>query len=1023
MYETSKNLEISSNRIAEKVIPAGTVGAVPVMSFHLLQEWERLTSEPDHEAKLVSRSLVDDEVDTGEGCRGRQDNNFGEGKSELISDLKAYVLFITEEHRRACPSLAYAKHTDVYPTLSARYLRDIFGQFNQLIDGPWLRLSDFIVKGRGGSEEVIAPARSLYALLSELCVTFILYGYDETRETLIARLNHVFIQWLRLLKELKFSFIKLAKYKLAAFAAYAKQSCTMPKSPFSEEFIKANAYAKPHFIFDRLFDRFLRKQMERQSTTTERLYYMSLVDSICRGLKKGSDRPTDEEVHQANLGTVECFASGVVQGRDWEDHNEPWFPETSFCSQIRKGGRLCFTAWESQHGITPDPEFEVLRTVDEIVPPGSTDYKPSWHRMPSLSACFENAFASGGSMLSVKSQLEDEFRKPQELHELYGAVKPGILRDHLMSDDGSFNLNSDYIEFSTNYDNLSDPNDIDLIAQTLADRFQGATYDADGVRTIRHDHHDGLPKMAVLGLKEALKIRGITKGEGLENWLLQPLQKYLAGRLLRLPCFAVTGRPLVAEDLNQIFTSMEKDFSFLSGDYDNATNKMFSHYTSLAAKRVCENLGLSEAWTTLVDYSLTRNIVCYNYIDKTTKKIVKIRKFQENAQPMGKILSFVFLCMINAAVCRKAVEVDTGNRYYRVKLKHFRGLINGDDCCFALRRFESWEHMSRTVGLENSIGKTFFSKEFIEMNSRSFVIDVSDPDYLVTASGERFHLKFKETPFINFGLAKGMVRSTSAASESVRFERFCSLGDCHSDLVKGLDFIWGPLDFMFKYYNRDLLSHHRLDGIPYYVPKHWGGLGMDPGPEPEKTLTKSVRLQLSCIKDFNLKTVHVGNAVTCLVHEKVQALMDQFCEVAGLEKVPYSSLELTNGEVVSLEDENQKVYTQLVERVWKSERPQVLKTDIDDDQPFEIPHYLSVAESQKIADKGDLQILINRHFIYKKLRINQNAWKRAFQESLHCKTRGCLPWDEIYAKRPKLYYPMIKACAVRDMRQKVTENF
>jgi hypothetical protein len=532
--------------------------------------------------------------------------------------------------------------------------------------------------------------------------------------------------------------------------------------------------------------------------------------------------------------------------------------------------------------------------------------------------------------------------------------------------------------------------------------------------------------MSVVGLKEALKIRGITKGEALENWLLQPLQKYLSQKLLRIPCFALTGKPLDASDLEKTFRYLSRGQKFLSGDYDNATNKMYGHYTRVCIRRICENLGLNEDWALIAESSLCDNLVEYKYIDQKTRKLVRVRGVQKNAQPMGKILSFVVLCIVNAAVCRKSKEIDDSGNRVMIRLKDFKAQINGDDCVFTLFNFSSWEETCKCVGLENSIGKTFFSEKFIEMNSRTYLLERSHPQ-TVQLSDALVDLKFTLVPFINFGLLKGLVRSSGVDDSETRFERIACLGECHTDLLNHNHHFYKELDFLFKRYNSDLLSDLQLTGIPYYVPKWLGGLGLDPGSKPWEKISLSQQRSASVV----LKNYHdrrpavVSQNKTCLVHDEVNKLLDEIRSSAELEPVHFRKLELSTGEVVDLKVENQKVYNDLVEHIWRTRDVETLKTDLEEgflEVDAEVKS-LEIEFSRQILSRTEKQILLSRRKIKRALSKNRKIWMSAYELSFE-PGQTALPFYKMWHVNRELfdgYLPIIRADSVRDYRNLVHE--
>jgi len=226
-------------------------------------------------------------------------------------------------------------------------------------------------------------------------------------------------------------------------------------------------------------------------------------------------------------------------------------------------------------------------------------------------------------------------------------------------------------------------------------------------------------------------------------------------------------------------------------------------------------------------------------------------------------------------------------------------------------------------------------------------------------------------------------------------------------------FLHGELDFLFKRCNKDLLQDKRLTGIPYYIPKWLGGLGMKPGLNIKDFISNTERRQAYIILGEGNKTRFVGNARTCLVHEKVNEILETLADSVDLGKTTHRALELNNGDVVSLEKENQRVYTMLVERVWKSASVVDLKTDIDE-EIFAVPEWVSKKDSQSVCDKSSLQLLINRRQIYSRLNKNSHVWTSAFDRA-QSKQIPVLPWWQLWNRPKGPIFPVVVADPVRDM--------
>jgi len=349
---------------------------------------------------------------------------------------------------------------------------------------------------------------------------------------------------------------------------------------------------------------------------------------------------------------------------------------------------------------------------------------------------------------------------------------------------------------------------------------------------------------------------------------------------------------------------------------------------------------------------------------------------------MGKILSFTVLCIINFAVCRRAIELDRGSY---IPVERFPGLINGDDCCFPIRCFEHWVGCSAMVGLYNSIGKTFTSRSFVEMNSRTFLVNFGSVD----GYGHAHELSFVEVPFINFGLLKGLVRSdggeiTSNPNRDL-VEACGRMGWCHRTLITGFEFAFDELDFLFKKYHNKYLLNKNLCGLPYYMPFWLGGLGLYPGWKPEELISEN---HLKCAKyiyqEFIKEIRSVALNKTCLIDSMIEKYFDDIMFKYSLAEIPnFDKLQTQEGDNVDLEYENQLAYNQHVEYIWRSMRLEEFFVEMDDD-------------FVNISYKKGIKTLFN----------NTKIWKRAYATVANKKYKQ-IKWYSLWQKKQNSRKPII----------------
>jgi hypothetical protein len=999
-----------------------------MISQHLLQEWENMIN--DLQVQIEDQTGLDQSQGSGDGVAPRSrvfhntppmsdDNlysNLSKQETETITEpnceisksVKEYYEVIQSDHfSRIFESVREKQSIDWVGANTFCGLEFVFKQpaleeiekfllMNGQTDRTYINLEMFRDQRPASKSYKLKDfdhtVTSVWKVLCDIVKTTIIYGFLDYQDILRHRILKVFTQWVRMLNFLKYNFIKLTKYKLAAFAAFAKGSDIFPPSPFSQEFIEQNRVTRPYLIFDKIFDRWFHGLPDHDMQC--KLYKMSLIDSICRGVKKGADRPTLEMAHLSNLDTFKLFTTEKVK------------PEIEDPDMVI-------------HFSVPDMEAEIERTVDEIFK-GVSEPVLEYGHFPSLSSCVENVFSNGGSLLPVKRRV-GKYPRP-----FVGEKKFGILREPLpqsrnqteehdplvrspfpkedILDSGSTFLSTPYLEVTSNYDNLGTDIDIELLVEKCI--LEGS-------------------QMKLVALLEALKIRGISTANALETFLLKPLQKLISKQLLKFACFAVTGTPLQPHHLERVMKSLLQKQLFVSGDYDNATNEMIKSYTEVCVRRMCMHLNLSVSYTQLAVNSLCNNTVSYTYMDEKHLKPQKLEGEQKEAQPMGKVLSFVVLCIINATVCRKAVEMDT---HTRIKLRNFPGLINGDDCCFPMSNPDLWVKFSAMVGLKNSIGKTFFSNEFVEMNSRTFMVDLDNKDIVLLPSGDKIDLRFKEVPFVNFGLIKGMVRSSQVDGDCAIIERMTSLGECHHDLVRDLDFAYEFLDSEFKIYNSKSLNGRELCGIPYYIPKWLGGLGLNPGPRFFEKIKPIQRKQAKIIfQEYNQKKIaKISSEKTCLLDTRISEMEDELSRTLGIDFVEhsYTNIELQNGDILDLEKENQKVYTDAVELLWRNMHMLDLKTDLCDESGNPLCTGWDDPMFQKWQQTITPENWTNNTFhsfkskakIRKSLLNNSKIWLSAYARVQNSEVEP-LPWYKIWHERKRGLLPIVRKDCVRDFME------
>jgi hypothetical protein len=333
-------------------------------------------------------------------------------------------------------------------------------------------------------------------------------------------------------------------------------------------------------------------------------------------------------------------------------------------------------------------------------------------------------------------------------------------------------------------------------------------------------------------LPESLKGRGISKGPALLYFVLKPLQKKLWGQLQKFRVFELTGKPVDADYVQEVMGAKLKDGKrFLSVDYSDATNELSSWASEVMIDEVCKMLNLTTEETRACFIAMTKHRINFN----KKNPFFEPPREQSNGQLMGSIISFPFLCIANAAVCRWAMEMDAGRR---IKLKDLSASINGDDAIMKCgeRGREYWSKFSTFIGLNPSIGKVYFSKNFLNINSTTYEYNpIGFEGYIVNRTYENGKVKFstrirhfQKKCYINMGLLYGMKRSSlmdndedfvaddSGGADTVGSVSRELISTCPTELQEVVlaSFIHRNGDKMKKY------------ALPWFIPEQFGGLGL-----------------------------------------------------------------------------------------------------------------------------------------------------------------------------------------------------
>lgn len=622
-----------------------------------------------------------------------------------------------------------------------------------------------------------------------------LYGFDFSRFNSL-QLDRQVLKSLGLLEEFlkRDDWLSYFKWKNAAFFSYwMGQVQPAPPKDF-----KVNGWEQPGFLFGGPFYAFLKRGMRCQEF--RRSFSLSILQS-----KKGMPRPTDKMVRAAEVKSFNTMTTLKMQ----ENFVYKWVAESS--KEVVPPAMLrhytdCYNPFDNE--LTYDREYfrgQIKRTTREVFHGADFSLDLLTHYcLPSSSANYNWSRGKTGTYAALEDLVDKETGTK--------------LLDLLKTSEIAFKLKltkltgyvSEYYGAKGQEDEL-----LNNFEESCREVVGLEVDDAAFLRKWRIFYWNCVrlaleeePRCQVVGLKEALKIRCISKGPPVTYFVLKPFQKLMWKQLQKFWNFELTGTPITTELMNRRFGRLGPNYRLHSGDYSSATDELHSW----ASEQFCDSffevaeksLGFSMGpFSELFKRALTGHI----YVDEELGE-----KPQMRGQLMGSIISFPVLCIANFAMSRAAWEV-AHQRVLR-RITDYPIWINGDDILTAylnLRYPSVWKGFGNVMGLSESVGKTYDSKVFCSINSHFFMQDENARWFLI--------------PYVNLGLMDGVERSTGGVKSSSE-KNGTQLGTVHRELMKTV-----PLSLREAVHNDFLYRHfNQLKEFPgpWFLPSYMGGAGLQP---------------------------------------------------------------------------------------------------------------------------------------------------------------------------------------------------
>jgi len=595
-------------------------------------------------------------------------------------------------------------------------------------------------------------------LIGELCK---MYGMKHD-----ASVSNTVEHWSMLCSQCENDWVKVCKYKFAAYFAYHVGDQTMPACPFDSEL------DSPEVLMGGYCGRWMRNLIRgldsEQKAFKEKAW--SFLTSISQ-LKKGAERPTERYLKDAIVSGKKELTTRPEDLKPVKLGKQNWSDLDSHNASL-------------DYTITHDLcEVEVRRTVRELFK--DVDYtfieriNAFW---PSTKANSTTSGNYGGG--SVREMLKYATKKGLR-------IPGGYLRS--MKEEEENILSKSTVE-----------------SKELMAVFGRLWLD------MLDDAQNESPEIKPVALAEPLKVRVIGKGPWMTYCVLRTLWHKMHSTLRNHPTFRLLGETISEEImLTQLGAGLKSDELFLSGDYASATNRLRSRYSNACADEIGHCLRLKEKEMTLFKRALTGHTID--------------GEKQENGQSMGSIVSFPVLNIINAALTRYAIELSEGKR---MQLHNCRMLINGDDIAAKGNKdlYTYWKTITNFAGLTESLGKTYWSPKFVQMNSTNFVYTPEQKQNCSVYDTKKGWIvrdnPYKQAKYVNFGILLGKQRSTVERSESNdQSTNVGNVGARARELVRMAP-TWLREICMQKFieFNKSILEQGR--SCPWYVAEIWGGLGL-----------------------------------------------------------------------------------------------------------------------------------------------------------------------------------------------------
>lgn len=677
----------------------------------------------------------------------------------------------------------------------------------------------------------------------------------DSREEAHRLLEKSVLHWLQVSGAVEeINCVKFVKYKLSAFLAYHIGNSELPTFNLKGKDHPAHLLGGRHYCWQRRF-----KSKDPDG-------FLSFICSV-NLLKKGLPRPSIHCVHKEVIKTFESLTSPPPQEYisipdglhvDVQSYLPLLVNSEIICvTQDVFSGNSDYSSVTNKLISDCDDSHRSNRTSAEIMdfigrdvlPSDGFDFRQTRPFFPSTSASYFTPRSEGGICADLAPFVPDDDNLDLDYVHVGSASSMGLkfVYDVRLASWFRSDLDDSRVEIHRDVN----PRRSFLLDDSL---FRLKFY------SFYNNVYDSLvsnldvPKVKLIGLSEALKVRIISAGPAKYTFVLKPLQEKMRAVLVERPTFLLIGQPDSAYIINKYIGGLlgfSNDFGFASLDFSSATDGLYSHHSELCATVISDCLNLRYDEFLMFRNLLTRHSIgdpndmifddfvnAYRFPPSILGRLPIRFKPQQRGQLMGSVVSFPILCLLNASCCRFVFDTVTYLKKYcrsdldkpipeifsSLNVRHFIKfrrtsslsqlplLINGDDAVMKICNlgYRLWKYVCPYFGFTPSIGKTYFSKDILQINSRNYKYD-------------KLLNCFTVPKCINMGLVSGMQRSTSAALDvkDIKFSPASRMQEISLNMPDHCDSAM-VLGCYFNNISKYLLGYN----LPYFIPEKFGGLGL-----------------------------------------------------------------------------------------------------------------------------------------------------------------------------------------------------